>query len=96
MPQPIDPKIPKPDERRLILEAARILKPLLITKSDLDALVSETRAKATVSWFEQEKKMITIVAKAWVLLAPLGVETSDIRRLVDKAVRDAWKGEKGK
>ena len=92
MPQPIDPKIPQPDERRLILEAARILKPLLITKSDLDALVSEARDQGTVSWFEEEKKMITIVAKAWVLLAPLGVETSDIRQLVDKAVRDAWKG----
>ena len=35
--------------------------------------------------------MIAIVAKAWMLLAPLGIETADIRRLVDKAVRNAWK-----
>ena len=35
--------------------------------------------------------MISIVAKAWVLLAPLGVETADIRRLIEKAVRNAWK-----
>jgi hypothetical protein len=35
--------------------------------------------------------MISIVAKAWVLLAPLGIETPDLRRLVELAVRNAWK-----
>ena len=88
---PLDPALPKVDEKRLILEAARILKPLLIKRSDLEGLVSEARAKGTASWSEEEAKMIAIVAKAWVLLAPLGVETSDIRRLVNNAVRNAWK-----
>ena len=32
-----------------------------------------------------------MVTKAWMLLAPLGVEMADIRRLIDKAVRNAWK-----
>jgi hypothetical protein len=86
--QPINPKGPQLDK---ILDAARILKPLLISKWDLAALVVEARARGTVSWSVEEKKMIAIVAKAWVLLAPLGVETSDIRRLVDNAVRNAWK-----
>jgi len=35
--------------------------------------------------------MTAIVAKAWVLLAPLGIETTDIRRLMEKTVRNAWK-----
>lgn len=86
--QPINPKRPQLNE---ILEAARILKPLLIKRSDIETLVAEARAKGLVSWSEEEKKMIAIVAKAWVLLAPLGVETADIRRLVDNAVRNAWK-----
>ena len=65
--------------------------PLRIRRSHLEELVSEVRARGTASWSGEEKKLIAITAKAWVLLAPLGVETSDIRRLVDKAVRNAWK-----
>lgn len=79
------------DEKLLILEAARILKPLRIRRSHLEEVVSEARARGTASWSMEEKKMIAIVAKAWILLAPMGVETSDIRRLVDNAVRNAWK-----
>jgi len=86
--QPINPTAPHPDT---ILEAARILKPLLITKWDLAALVVEASARATSSWSEEDKKMLGIIAKAWVLLAPLGVETADLRQLVNNAVRNAWK-----
>jgi hypothetical protein len=73
------------------MEASRILKPLLIKRSDLEALVAEADARGTASWSEEEKKMIAIIAKAWVLLAPLGVETADIHRMVNNAVRNAWK-----
>jgi hypothetical protein len=86
--QPINPKSPQSDA---ILEAARVLKPLLITKWDLMALVVEARERGAPSWSEEDKKMIAIIAKAWVLLAPLGVETADLRRLVNDAVRNAWK-----
>ena len=86
--QPINPKGPEQDK---ILEAARILKPLLITKWDLAALVVDASARGTALWSEEDKKMIAIIAKAWVLLAPLGVETADLRRLVNDAVRNAWK-----
>lgn len=88
---PPNPDLPQIDEDGLIEEAARVLKPLLIKKSDLKELVTRARAKGTASWSTDEKKMTSIVAKAWVLLAPLGVETTVIRRLVDKAVRNAWK-----
>ena len=86
--QPVNPKGPQQDK---ILEAARILKPLHITKWHLFLLVVEARERGTPSWSEEDKKMIAMIAKAWVLLAPLGVETTDLRRLVDDAVRNAWK-----
>jgi hypothetical protein len=89
--QPMPAEPPTIDENLLILEAARVLKLLRITTTQLEELVSEARARGTASWSVEERKMIAIVAKAWVLLAPMGVETSDIRRLVDDAVRNAWK-----
>ena len=86
--QPINPEGPQLNE---ILEAARILKPLRITKWDLAALVVEARSRGPASWSEEDKKMIAMIAKAWALLAPMGVETADLRRLVNDAVRNAWK-----
>ena len=56
-----------------------------------DKLVSEAVPKETVGWSAEEKKVMQLVTKAWLLLAPLGVEIADIRRLIDKAVRNAWK-----
>jgi hypothetical protein len=88
---PTNPDLPQIDEKGLVEEAAKVLKPLLIKTSDLEELVAEARAKGATPWSTDEKKMTLIVAKAWVILAPLGVETTDIRRLVDKAVRNAWK-----
>jgi hypothetical protein len=85
---PINPKAPKMDR---ILEAARILKPLLITKWHIALLVVEARERGAASWSEEDKKMIEMIAEAWVVLAPLGVETADIRRLVDDIVRNSWK-----
>lgn len=82
---------PKSDERRLIVEVAEILKPLRLSKEDVEKLVTEARARGNATWTHHDKKMIEVVARAWKLLAPLGVETSDIRRCVDDAVRNAWK-----
>ena len=82
----------------LIQEGARILKPLRIERSSVEGVVSEALARGTaswprgiVAWSEEEKKMKTIVEKAWMKLAPFGVGMSDIHRLVDKTIRDAWK-----
>ena len=38
--------------------------------------------------------MRMIVAKAWMMLAPFGVETTDIRRLVDKTLRECVEDER--
>ncbi|MGI8746659.1 MAG: hypothetical protein ACR2NN_29610 [Bryobacteraceae bacterium] len=88
---PVNADLPQIDETGLIEEAAKVLKPLLIKRSDLEELVAKARTKGAAPWSTDEKRMTSIVAKAWVLLAPLGVETTDIRTLVDKAVRNAWK-----
>lgn len=70
--RPVDSNGPQVNEERLIQEAARILKPLHIKRSDLEELVSETRTKGTAAWSPDEKRMTAIVARAWVLLAPIG------------------------
>jgi hypothetical protein len=98
-----DPWSPEDEEGFLIQEAARILKPLRIERPAVEGLVSEALARGTsswsrgiVSWSEEEKKMRTIVEKAWMRLAPFGVGMSDIHRLVDDTIRDAWKTNQGK
>jgi hypothetical protein len=88
--QPEPAERPAINEDLLISKAARILKPLRIKESHLEGLVAEARARGT-AWSAEEEKTLGIVVKAWVLLAPLGVEVADIRRLVDSAVRNAWK-----
>jgi len=88
---PLKPEVPEIDEKRLILEAARVLKPLRIRREDLESLVGEARARGPASWRAEEKKMIAQVSKAWSMLAPLGVETADISRLLDNAIRHAWR-----
>jgi hypothetical protein len=88
---PLHPEVIGWDEKAIISEATNILKPLRISRDDLEKLVSQTRAKGTSTYSIQEKKMISIIAKAWAILAPLGIEPADIRRLADDAVRNAWK-----
>lgn len=84
------------NEERRILKAATVLKPFRVGREDLDTLVATTRNRRPVSWQEDEQSMISAVSKAWALLAPFGVETSDLRSLVDGAVRNAWKVKKDK
>ncbi len=78
------------EENLLIAEAAKILTLVHIKKSDLEELVLTNRARPQPH-SARDKKMISIIAKAWQLLAPLGIETSDIKNLADNAVRNAWK-----
>jgi hypothetical protein len=88
---PFHPEVLRLDEKAIILEATNILKPLRISQGELENLVTQSLAKGPSNWSIQDKKMISIIAKAWALLAPLGIESADIRRLADNAVRNAWK-----
>jgi len=96
--QPARPEPSAIDENLLISEAALILKPLRIEKMAVESLVSEALVRGTsswsrgvVAWSEEEKKLRKIVENAWMKLAPFGVGMTDIRRLVDQTLRDAWK-----
>jgi hypothetical protein len=91
------------DENILISEAALILTPLRVGRPAVEQLVDEALARGTsswsrgvVAWAEEEKKMRMIVEKAWMKLAPFGVGMTDIRRLVDKTLHDAWKTDREK
>jgi hypothetical protein len=92
--RPLNPKRPEINERRRVLEATRILKPFRIAREDVESLVREAESRGPTSWRVEEKQMIARVSRAWQLLAPFGVETSDIRRLVDSAIRHAWRNSK--
>ena len=93
---PLNPSLGKVTEARRISEAATVLKPFLVGREDIQALVEMARKRGRVTWLESEETMISAESKAWALLAPLGVETSDLRDLVDGAVRNAWEAEKDK
>jgi len=93
---PLDPSLGKVTEARRISEAATVLKPFLVGREDIQTLVELARKCGPAKWVESEETMISAVSKAWALLAPLGIETSDLRSLVDGAVRNAWKAQKGK
>jgi hypothetical protein len=85
---PFSPEAPGSDEAAVISEAAKILKPLYIRRKDIQGLVLYTRVEGTSKWSLNDRKMISIIAKAWALLGPLGIETADIRELADDAVRN--------
>jgi len=89
---PLHPSVnDAPTRASRIFEAATALKPFLVGREDIESLIKEVHARGNPMWREEEAPMIAAVAKAWEFLAPLGVETADLRRIVDMAVRDAWK-----
>jgi hypothetical protein len=81
---------PSRETLRSIGQAAKLLEPFHVTAQDVIELVKKTRCAGPPSWTADETKMIATVAKAWIVLAPLGVETSDLRSLIDNAVRNAF------
>jgi hypothetical protein len=92
---PLNPSVDNNDEDRRISKAAAVLEPFRVGQEDLLSLIETARSRGPASWREDEETMISAVSKAWALLAPLGVETADLRNLVDVAVRNAWKGKRG-
>lgn len=81
---------PSREVLRSIGQAAKLLEPFHVTTQDVIELVNKSQAAGPPSWTADETKMIAIVAKAWALLAPLGIETSDLRSLIDNAVRNGF------
>lgn len=81
---------PSREVLRSIGQAAKLLKPFHVTAQDVIELVKKAQSVGPPSWTADETKMIATVAKAWALLAPLGIETSDLRTLIDNAIRNGF------
>ena len=81
---------PSREVLRRIGQAAKLLEPFHVTAQDVIELVKKAHSAGSPSWTADETKMIATVAKAWALLAPLGIETSDLRALIDNAVRNGF------
>ncbi len=81
---------PSREALRSIGHAAKLLGPFHVTAQDVIDLVKKAQRTGPPSWTADETKMIAAVAKAWMFLAPLGVETFDLRSLIDNAVRNAF------
>jgi hypothetical protein len=81
---------PSREALRSIGEAAKLLEPFHVTAQDVIELVKKAQCTGPSLWTADETKMIASVAKAWSFLAPFGVETSDLRSLIDNAVRNGF------
>jgi hypothetical protein len=77
-----------------ISKAAALLSDFRVTERTLERLVNSIQAQREPLWQPEEKAMIAAVAKAWAQLAPLGVETSDLRTFLDETIRHAFIGKK--
>ena len=55
---PLDPSLGKVTEARRISEAATVLKPFLVGREDIQALVEMARKRRPVIWVESEETMI--------------------------------------
>jgi hypothetical protein len=93
---PLDPSLGTITEEQRIFEAATVLKPFLVGKGDIESLVKTARNRGPAKRLASEETMISAVSKAWAHLAPLGVETSDLRTTIDGVVRNAWRAQKVK
>ena len=83
-------QISKVYREQCLEKAATLLKPFRITPDDLEKMVDGVQTRGPSSWLRQEKAMIELTAKAWAVLAPLGVETGDLRVVINEAVRTAF------
>lgn len=88
----LDPRVnEKKTTKHRLRKAAEILKTFRVEEDELQRLMIEAGKRGTPAWSESEQKVIAAVSKAWAVLAPLGVETADLRSLIDNAIRNGFK-----
>jgi hypothetical protein len=61
-----------------------------ITATDLRAMCNRHIEDGVRQFRESDRTTIRLIANVWALLAPLGVETADIKKLMDSRLRNAW------
>ncbi|MCL5262741.1 MAG: hypothetical protein M1568_00555 [Acidobacteria bacterium] len=82
-------KLERQREKQCVERAAKILAPFFIRTEDIEALVAEATMFGEPRWQPGQSAMINATAKAWAVLAPLGVEIDDIRVLMEESIRHA-------
>jgi len=71
--------------------AARILHHYGVSPAHLRKLCDEHAADGSRKFSESDGVTIGQIAKAWQLLAPLGVEPDELKALMDDCLRNAWR-----
>jgi hypothetical protein len=71
--------------------AARVLQVYGVTPELLRALCDEHAKDGTRKFRDCDGKTINQVADAWRWLAPFGIEPEEIKNLMDRCLRNAWK-----
>jgi len=87
--EPIEDVGPSPNDER-IAEAAHILKKLRVSREKIAELVAQADPEYASLWSNGYEPMIDRVAKAWKILAPLGVDPRAIRQAIEESVRHAF------
>jgi hypothetical protein len=88
------PSISAKSREKRISKAAAFLGDFRITEKAVEGLVNSIQSQRDPLWQPNETAMVSAVAKAWIQLAPLGVETTDLRKFLDDAIRYAFVGGK--
>jgi hypothetical protein len=57
----------------------------------LRRLCEEHAAEGTRQFRDCDARMVSAIAEAWCILAPMGVEPMEIKALMEKCLRNAWK-----
>jgi len=71
--------------------AAAALASYRVSAAEIEELLSEASSENARLWGPNDGRVIEDVAKAWKCLAAHGVETSAIRRLIDRKTRESFK-----
>jgi hypothetical protein len=75
-----------------IEKAAGLLARFRVTRQQVEELAMQGRPDNAALWQAADLEMFSKVSQVWELLAPLGVEGCDIRRLINDSTRSAFTG----
>ena len=73
------------------IERTAALASYRVTAAEIEELLNEASPENARLWGPNDGRVIEDVAKAWNCLAAHGVETSAIRRLIDRKTRESFK-----
>lgn len=75
----------------LCTRAASFLGPYRVSAADLRRLCEARIEEGSRQFRDSDAKTVSQIAQAWCILAPMGVEPREIKALMDKCLRNAWK-----